>query len=64
MTPDPHLQALADLLVGMVLREVKNPRRATSIEGLKCCSIKRRKQRENYTKSKRTVLAIDGDNVK
>lgn len=58
------MKALADLLVGVVLREVKNPRRATSIEGLKCCSIKRRKQRENYTKSKRAVLAIDGENVR
>jgi len=34
MKSDPHIRALADLLVGVVLREVKNPRRAISIEGL------------------------------
>jgi len=53
MKPDPHINALADLLAGIVLREFKNPRRADSAEGSKYCSTKRRKQHEKYNKSKR-----------
>lgn len=50
MKPTPHIRALADLLVGVVLREMKNPRRATSAEGFESCSHIRRKQRDNYNK--------------
>jgi len=64
MKSDPHIRALADLLVGVVLREVKNPRRAISIEGLKCCSTRRRKQRGNYNNSRPGVLSNDSEIVK
>ena len=55
MRPDPHIKTLADLLVGVVLREMENPRRGESAEGSKCFLDKRRQQREHYNKQAQTL---------
>ena len=60
MRPDPHIRALADLLIGLVLREMKNPRRTESAEGSKCCFEKRRQQREKYSKSEQRHINFGG----
>lgn len=60
MKPDPHIRALADLLVGVVLREIKNPRRAGSAEGSKCCLRKRSEQRDEYIKSDTSTADLWG----
>jgi len=60
MKPDPHIRALAELFAGIVLRELKNPRRATSAEGSKSCLTKRSEQRDKYSKSEAGRAKLPG----